>query len=62
MAPPKNQVATSRRQPQQAGFISSAYKELRSSENSAIVKSVAIFALAVTFLQTGFGEFLVPAF
>jgi hypothetical protein len=46
MAPKPNQVATSgRRQQQQPGLISSIYKELRSPDNAALVKSVALFAV-----------------
>lgn len=45
---------------QQPGYIASAFAEVRSPENASIIKSVAIFAGAVVFLQSSFGEWLVP--
>ncbi|KAF8254077.1 hypothetical protein K440DRAFT_618692 [Wilcoxina mikolae CBS 423.85] len=66
MAPKSNQVATSGRrsqqQQQQPGLISSVYKELRSPDNASLVKSVALFAVTVTFFQSSWSEFLVPVF
>jgi len=41
-------------------MITSLYRELRSPENSSLVKSVALFAVAVTFLQSSWSDFLVP--
>lgn len=48
MAPRTNQIA-GRRQPSQPGAIASIYGELRSPENAALVKSIAIFGVQYPF-------------
>ncbi|KAL1982960.1 hypothetical protein VTN96DRAFT_647 [Rasamsonia emersonii] len=45
---------------QQEGFLSAAYKELTSSENATIVRSVLVFGAAVAFLHSSLSEFLLP--
>jgi hypothetical protein len=45
---------------QQPGYIASIYGELRSPENASVIKSVAIFAVAVAFFQSSWSEFIVP--
>ncbi|OLN81152.1 hypothetical protein CCHL11_09549 [Colletotrichum chlorophyti] len=46
------------RQPK--GYFRSTYDALTSSENAPIVRSIAIFGAAVTFLSSSWGEFLLP--
>jgi hypothetical protein len=46
MAPPRHQISASgRRTATQPGMVGQLYRELRSPENAALVKSVAIFAV-----------------
>ncbi|TGZ85535.1 hypothetical protein EX30DRAFT_337882 [Ascodesmis nigricans] len=59
-APRSRAVASSSRQ--QPGFISSIYREVRSPENAAVIKSIAIFAAAVTVLHSSWSEWFVPTF
>ncbi|KAJ4247158.1 hypothetical protein ACHAPJ_008683 [Fusarium lateritium] len=58
--PPKRIVVekSSRRAPK--GVIGSTYDALTSSENAAVVRSIAIFGVAVTFLSSSWGEILLP--
>ncbi|KAK0386662.1 hypothetical protein NLU13_6497 [Sarocladium strictum] len=60
MAPPKRSVGGrgAPRAPQ--GFFSSTYDALTSSENAAMVRSIGIFAVAVTVLSSSWGELLLP--
>ncbi|KAM0186158.1 hypothetical protein ACHAPI_011848 [Fusarium lateritium] len=60
MAPPKriNVGGPGRRAPK--GVIGSTYDALTSSENAAVVRSIAIFGAAVTFLSSSWGEILLP--
>ncbi|KAF5000483.1 hypothetical protein FDECE_11205 [Fusarium decemcellulare] len=48
----------SRRAPK--GFFGSTYDALTSSENAAVVRSIALFGAAVTFLSSSWGEILLP--
>ncbi|KAL2222330.1 putative TOM core complex subunit Tom6 [Thermoascus aurantiacus ATCC 26904] len=45
---------------QQQGFLSRAYRDLTSSENATIVRSVLAFGAAVAFLHSSLSEFLLP--
>ncbi|KAI1029869.1 hypothetical protein LB503_008342 [Fusarium chuoi] len=59
MPPKRIQVEPrSRRAPK--GFISSTYDALTSPDNAAVVRSIAIFGAAVTFLSSSWGEILLP--
>ncbi|KAM0236752.1 hypothetical protein ACHAPO_004793 [Fusarium lateritium] len=59
MAPKRIAVEPrSRRAPK--GVIGSTYDALTSSENAAVVRSIAIFGFAVTFLSSSWGEILLP--
>ncbi|CEI66584.1 unnamed protein product [Fusarium venenatum] len=59
MAPKRIAVEPrSRRAPK--GIIGSTYDALTSSENAAVVRSIAIFGFAVTFLSSSWGEILLP--
>ncbi|KAI0121033.1 hypothetical protein BJ170DRAFT_688449 [Xylariales sp. AK1849] len=42
------------------GFLSSTYETVTSSENAAVVRSVAVFGAAVAFLASPWAEFLLP--
>ncbi|KAI2605745.1 uncharacterized protein GGS25DRAFT_523415 [Hypoxylon fragiforme] len=42
------------------GFLSSTYETFTSSENASVVRSVAIFGAAVTFLASPWSEYLLP--
>ncbi|EFY91581.1 TOM core complex subunit Tom6, putative [Metarhizium acridum CQMa 102] len=44
------------------GFFASTYDTLTSSENAAVVRSIAIFGAAVTFLASPWGELLLPPY
>ncbi|KAF5027480.1 hypothetical protein F66182_405 [Fusarium sp. NRRL 66182] len=55
--PPKR-IAVDRRAPR--GVIGSTYDALTSSENAAVVRSIALFGAAVTFLSSSWGEILLP--
>ncbi|KAI9150424.1 TOM core complex subunit Tom6 [Paramyrothecium foliicola] len=48
----------SRRAPK--GFVASTYETLTSSENAAVVRSIAVFGAAVAFLSSSWGEVLLP--
>ncbi|GJN86960.1 hypothetical protein VFPFJ_10851 [Purpureocillium lilacinum] len=58
--PPKRMYVDgpSRRAPK--GFVASTYETLTSSENAAVVRSIAVFGAAVTFLASSWGELLLP--
>ncbi|KAK2730446.1 putative TOM-6 tom6 protein (translocase of the outer mitochondrial membrane (TOM) complex) [Colletotrichum asianum] len=61
--PPKRIVverAGGPRTRQPKGYFRSTYDALTSSENAPIVRSIAIFGAAVTFLSSSWGEFLLP--
>ncbi|KAI5920966.1 hypothetical protein F4810DRAFT_712981 [Camillea tinctor] len=42
------------------GFFASTYEVLTSPENASVVRSIAVFGAAVTFLASPWGEFLLP--
>ncbi|KAL2205557.1 hypothetical protein CC79DRAFT_1336053 [Sarocladium strictum] len=42
------------------GFFASTYDTLTSSENAAMVRSIGVFAVAVTILSSSWGELLLP--
>ncbi|KYK58148.1 TOM core complex subunit Tom6 [Drechmeria coniospora] len=59
--PPKRMYVDgpgSRRAPK--GFVASTYETLTSSENAAVVRSIAVFGAAVAFLSSPWGEILLP--
>jgi len=60
--PPKSRVVAVSSSRQQPGFFGSLYQELKSPENASVVKGVAVFAVAVTFLHSSWSELLVPTF
>ncbi|EKD21409.1 TOM core complex subunit Tom6 [Drepanopeziza brunnea f. sp. 'multigermtubi' MB_m1] len=43
-----------------AGYLSSAYGALTSAENASVVRSVAIFGVAVAFFSSSWSEYLLP--
>ncbi|KAI9825663.1 MAG: hypothetical protein M1832_001007 [Thelocarpon impressellum] len=43
-----------------SGYLGGAYRELTAPENASVVRSVAIFGVAVAFLHSGLREFLLP--
>ncbi|KAF8474293.1 hypothetical protein BDZ91DRAFT_714003 [Kalaharituber pfeilii] len=55
-------LGASSRRGEQPGFILSTFKALRSPENASVVRSVAIFGVAVAFLHSSWAEALVPQF
>jgi len=57
---PQNKISSGSRRGQQPGMVTSFYRELRSPENAGLVKSVALFAVAITFLQSSWSGYLVP--
>ncbi|KAH7121322.1 hypothetical protein EDB81DRAFT_890910 [Dactylonectria macrodidyma] len=58
--PPKRITVdrSSRRAPK--GFFGATYDALTSSDNAAVVRSIGIFGVAVTFLVSSWGEILLP--
>lgn len=50
---PRHRVSNSK------GFIASTYQTLTSEENASVVRSVAFFGVAVTFLASSWSELLV---
>ncbi|KAI5458875.1 hypothetical protein BGZ63DRAFT_426194 [Mariannaea sp. PMI_226] len=59
MAPKRAYIEKgSRRAPK--GFIGATYDALTSSENASVVRSIAVFGAAVTFLASSWSEFLLP--
>ncbi|KJZ77400.1 hypothetical protein HIM_03124 [Hirsutella minnesotensis 3608] len=60
MPPKRMQVggSGSRRAPK--GFLGSTYETLTSSDNAAVVRSIAIFGAAIAFLSSPWGELLLP--
>ncbi|KAH6987272.1 hypothetical protein EDB80DRAFT_731677 [Ilyonectria destructans] len=48
----------SRRAPK--GFLGATYDALTLSDNAAVVRSIGIFGIAVTFLASSWGEILLP--
>ncbi|KAH6962290.1 hypothetical protein BKA56DRAFT_679799 [Ilyonectria sp. MPI-CAGE-AT-0026] len=59
MAPKRIAIErSSRRAPK--GFLGATYDALTSSDNAAVVRSIGIFGIAVTFLASSWGEILLP--
>ncbi|KAL7271906.1 hypothetical protein RUND412_005305 [Rhizina undulata] len=58
---PKSRAVASVRSRSKPGVIASIYQELKSPENASIVRSVVVFAAAVTFFQSSWGEYLAPS-
>ncbi|KAH7313796.1 hypothetical protein B0I35DRAFT_480454 [Stachybotrys elegans] len=42
------------------GVVGATYDTLTSPENAAVVRSIAIFGVAVTFFASSWAEFLLP--
>ncbi|KAK7414814.1 hypothetical protein QQZ08_012495 [Neonectria magnoliae] len=55
---PKRIAVSSRRAPK--GVLGATYDALTSSDNAAVVRSIAIFGVAVTFLSSSWAEILLP--
>ncbi|KAK9417028.1 hypothetical protein SUNI508_09267 [Seiridium unicorne] len=49
-----------RRISQEKGVIGSTYDAITSSENAAVVRSIAVFGAAVAFLASPWAELLLP--
>ncbi|EEH18809.2 hypothetical protein PABG_01128 [Paracoccidioides brasiliensis Pb03] len=64
MAPKQRVVVQSRpakkRQPEQVGYLTAAYRGITSSENASVVRSVVVFGAAVAFLHSSLSEMLIP--
>ncbi|KAI1071171.1 hypothetical protein NW752_000646 [Fusarium irregulare] len=58
--PPKRIVVEPRSRRAPKGVIGSTYDALTSPENAAVVRSIAIFGVVVTFLSSSWGEILLP--
>jgi len=46
----------------QPGFISSTYETLTSAENAAVVRSLAVFGVAIAFLSSSLAPEFLAAF
>ncbi|KAH9209313.1 TOM core complex subunit Tom6 [Leptodontidium sp. 2 PMI_412] len=61
MAPKRVQVARAdARRPAPKGYVSNVYSTLTSPENASVVRSVAVFGVAVAFFSSSWSEFLLP--
>ncbi|KAJ3498957.1 hypothetical protein NLG97_g728 [Lecanicillium saksenae] len=62
MAPPKRVLVekSGRRGAAPKGYIASTYDALTSPENASVVRSLAVFGVAVAFLNSPFSDFLLP--
>ncbi|KIN05710.1 hypothetical protein OIDMADRAFT_16945 [Oidiodendron maius Zn] len=61
--PKAQRVVVQRGEPRRAapqGYFSSAYHTLTSPENSSVVRSIAIFGVAVAFFSSPWSEFILP--
>ncbi|KEY68252.1 hypothetical protein S7711_04783 [Stachybotrys chartarum IBT 7711] len=61
--PPKRisvEKAGSRRAPK--GVFASTYDTLTSPDNAAVVRSIAVFGVAVAFFSSSFAEYLLPPY
>lgn len=45
---------------QPKGYLGQTYEALTSPENASVVRSVAIFGVAVAFFSSSWSEFLLP--
>ncbi|KAG6001705.1 hypothetical protein E4U21_003908 [Claviceps maximensis] len=59
-APKRIHGEKSRRAPK--GYLASTYSTLTSPDNAAVVRSIAMFGAAVTFLASPWGELLLPPY
>jgi hypothetical protein len=48
------------RRPAQKGYLTSTYQTLTSPENASVVRSIAVFGVAVAFFSSSWSEFLLP--
>merc|ERR1711939_1282452 len=63
MAPKRVQVARAdARRPAPKGYDSNVYNTLTSPENASVVRSVAVFGVAIAFFSSSWSEFLLPPF
>ncbi|KAI5811443.1 hypothetical protein DFH27DRAFT_605548 [Peziza echinospora] len=46
--------------PAQPGFLTSIYREVTSPDNTTVVRSIALFGVAVAFLHSSWSEILAP--
>ncbi|RWQ93044.1 putative TOM core complex subunit Tom6 [Paecilomyces variotii] len=60
MAPKQRVVVHASSSRQQRGFLSSAWNEITSPDNTTVVRSVLVFGAAVAFLHSSLSEFLLP--
>ncbi|OJJ48120.1 hypothetical protein ASPZODRAFT_62124 [Penicilliopsis zonata CBS 506.65] len=56
---PKQRAVGSTRGPQKS-FLSIAYEEATSPENTTIVRSILVFGAGVAFLHSSLSDFLLP--
>ncbi|KAL5350177.1 hypothetical protein ACLOAV_005214 [Pseudogymnoascus australis] len=45
----------------QRGYLGQAYEAVTSSENASVVRSIAVFGVAVAFFASEFSDVLLPA-
>ncbi|CAL3972752.1 hypothetical protein PZA11_004209 [Diplocarpon coronariae] len=61
MAPKRVQIQhADYRRPAPKGYFSSAYSTLTSPENASMVRSVAVFGVAVALLSSSWSDYLLP--
>ncbi|KUJ18066.1 uncharacterized protein LY89DRAFT_684004 [Mollisia scopiformis] len=63
MAPKQQRIQVGKaevRRPAQKGYLSSTYQTLTSPENASVVRSIAVFGVAVAFFSSSWSEFLLP--
>jgi len=48
------------RRPAPKGYVSNVYNTLTSPENASVVRSVAVFGVAIAFFSSSWSEFLLP--
>ncbi|KFY25315.1 hypothetical protein V493_04716 [Pseudogymnoascus sp. VKM F-4281 (FW-2241)] len=65
--PPKTQrvvverAGPGRRVGAQKGYLGQAYEAVTSSENASVVRSIAVFGVAVAFFSSTYSDLLLPA-
>ncbi|OBT79585.1 hypothetical protein VF21_01256 [Pseudogymnoascus sp. 05NY08] len=65
--PPKTQrvvverAGGGRRLGAQRGYLGQAYEAVTSSENASVVRSIAVFGVAVAFFSSQWSDMLLPA-
>ncbi|PMD23702.1 hypothetical protein NA56DRAFT_643783 [Hyaloscypha hepaticicola] len=63
MAPKQQRIQVQKADPRRSqpkGYFSTAYNTLTSPENASVVRSVAVFGVAVAFFSSSWSEFLLP--